>query len=161
MANRTMQQKSMKLRRERRAWAKKYSMQSQVTGPNRGVLQEYKERACGLGVSEFEIDETIKRLYKRDPIHGIAAGKVEVLQTLAELKKRVPDLLSFVVMDNCFHRVVCMFNSEQTRYSLAHTDKRKHLLRTSREYYSKKQALEYWTADKVTWISEVSAPPSL
>lgn len=158
MSNGTMKQKANKLRRQRRAWAKPYSRPSGIT-VNRGVLQEYKERACGLGVSEFAVDELIRTLYNREPVAGVAAGRAEVEQTLRELKKRVPEMLFFIVTDNCFHRTVCFFNSSHTCYVLAHTDKRKSVLYTSIEYASKERAISVWQRDKVTWISQVPAPP--
>lgn len=154
MSNRTMKAKANKARRQRRAWAKAYSLRSSVTGPNRGVLQEYRERACGLGVSEFEVDEIIRTVYKRDPI----PSKQPVQKLSEELLKRVPELQFFVIVDNCFHKAVCYFNAQHTCYVLAHTDKRKKVLRTSLEYGSKQRALDVWKSNRVTWISQVPYP---
>src|SRR6266852_3265759 len=158
MSNRTMKQKANKLRRQRRAWAKSYSRPSGII-VNRGVLQEYKERACGLGISEFEVDETIRILYNREPIAGVTAGRTEIFEMLRELKKRVPELAYFSVVDTPYHRVLCYYNSTNTSYTITHTDIRKQILRTSIEYGSKQRALYVWQQDKVTWISQVPAPP--
>ena len=155
MANRTMQQKGSKLRRQRRAWAKPLSRASGIT-PNRGVLGDYKERALGLGVDENEINELIKKLYGREAIEGIAAGRAEVLELMRELKQRVPEMLFFNVLNNCFHHVVCFFNSQKTCYVIAHTDLRKMTTKRSMEYDSKERILHQYYHDKIVWVSCVS-----
>lgn len=154
MSNSTMKAKANKARRQRRAWARPFSLRSQVTGPNRGVLQEYKERACGLGVSEFEVDEIIRTVFKRDPI----PSKQPVQKLSEELLKRIPDLLFFNIVDTPYHRVDCFFNARHTRYTIVHQDLRAKMTRTSREYFSKQQALSYWSNDRVKWISRVPSP---
>lgn len=152
MANRTMQAKSLKLRRQKRAWAKPLAIASGIT-PNRGVLGEYKERAKGLGLSEYEQDQLIRLFYKRDPIVGTPAGRAEVLALLEELKKRVPELMFFEVLDNCYQRCVLFYNSDKTCWIVSHTDKRKHITRRSIEYGTKSRALQVWYMDKVIWVS--------
>lgn len=158
MSNRVMKQKAQKAKRERRAWAKQYSRPSGIT-INRGVLQDYKERAIGLGISDLEADELFRKLYKRDPVAGVAAGKAEVAKLLIELRKRVPELKCFTIVDTPFHRAVLFYNETHTCWILAHTDWKKKILRTSIEYGSKQRALNVWNNGKVTWISQVPAPP--
>ena len=151
MTNRVMKQKATKARRQRRAWAKKYSMPSGIV-PNRGVLQEYKERACGLGISEFEVDEFILSFYGRK-FHGTPAGRVEVEELLKELKNRVPEMLFFSIIDNCLQKAVCYFNSQKTCFVLVHDDRRKKITRRSIEYGSKDRAMQVWNMDRVTWVT--------
>lgn len=162
MSNGVMKQKAQKMRRQRRAWAKEYSRPSGIT-VNRGVLQEYKERACGLGVSEYEVDELILKLYGRH-FAGVPAGKVEVEALLRRLKKIVPQLLFVVVHDNCYQRTVLFFNSTKTCWVVGHTNKRTKLTLTSIEYSNKERALAQFYASKTIWVSclpsdQVSAPP--
>src|SRR5260370_42609462 len=98
MSNRTMQQKALKLRKQRRDMPK-YLMKSGII-PNKGVLGEYKERAKGLGVSEDEINLLIKTLYKRDAIPSIPAGESkEIKALLKKLKERIPEQHFFSVLD--------------------------------------------------------------
>lgn len=151
MSNRTMQQKAAKLKRQRRAMPKEL-MRSGIV-PNRGVLGEYKQRAAGLGISEEEVDFLIRTIYKRDPIVGIPAGRSEVLELLKELKTRVPEMLFFVVLDNCWYNTTCFFNAQKTCFVLAHTDIRRGITMRSIEYGSKERALHVYHHNKVTWIS--------
>jgi hypothetical protein len=155
MTNRTMKQKALKERRQRRAWAKPLAMASGIV-PNRGVLGEYKERAAGLGISEYEVDQLIKKLYKRDAIEGIPAGRTEVLALLRELKRQVPEMFFFSIVDTPFWNAICFYNSEKTCYVLALTDLRKHTVRRSIEYGSKERALHVWNHNKVVWVSHKS-----
>jgi len=154
-----MQQKAMKLRRQRRAWSKQYSRSNSII-PNKGVLNEYKERALGLGVSDFEADELFRKIYRRDPIEGIAAGKAEVNALMKELKNKVPEEMFFVFIDNSSHHVCCYFNSTKTSFVLGHTDKRQGTYRRSIEYGSKERALNRWDAKKVIWVYKEDLPQS-
>ena len=151
MVNRVMKQKRDKARRQRRAWAKQYSMPSGIV-PNKGVLGEYKERASGLGVNEREVDKLIQVLYGRDPIVGKTPGKVEVEQLLARLKKTVPELHFFQIMDNSYQRGICFFDAKKTTFILAHTDKRRKTYKTSIAYPSKELALSMYHAGRVIWM---------
>lgn len=160
MSNRTMKQKALKLRKQRRAWAKPYGRPSGIT-VNTAVLHEYQNRVHTLGIPEYEIDELIKKLYKRDAIHGMTAGQKEVNDLLAELKRKVPEMLFFSILDTSYHKCICFFNSQKTCFVLFHTDIRKQITRRSIEYATKDRALHVWNTDKVTWVSydRVSAPP--
>ena len=158
MANRVMAQKRMKMKRQRRAWARAYSMSSGIT-PNRGVLQEYKERACGLGISEFGVDELIRTFYGREPVQGVSAGKHEVELLLKKLKKSVPQMLFFMIHDDNYQKSICWFNASKTCYVISHTDKKKNVTKTSLEYGSKERALSQYDCGKTVWVSIQSGLP--
>lgn len=151
MANRTMKAKALKERRQRRAWAKPLSIAGGQR-PNRGVIQEYKERTCLLGVPEYEIDELIRILYGRDPIVSVPPGKVEIAETLKRLKNIIPQLLFFVHHDNSYQRVVVFFNSSKTCWVIAHTNKRRKVTLTSMEYGDKERALAQFERGKTVWV---------
>lgn len=146
-----MQAKALKLRNQKRKMPKEL-MRSGIV-PNRGVLGEYKERAKGLGISEAEVDNLIRTIYKRDPIVGIPAGRTEVLELLKELKHQVPEMLFFVVLDNCWYNVTCFFNAKKTCFVLAYTDQRRLITKRSIEYASKERALQVYHSGKVVWVS--------
>jgi len=148
-----MQQKGLKLRRQKRAWAKTYG-RSNHTVPNRGVLNEYKERALGLGVNEFEVDELIRTQYNREAIYGFTPGQKEVHELMADMRKRVPELMSFTLMDNAFYKATCNFNADRSCYSISITDKRAGVMRTSIEYGSKALAVGQFHNDKLRWASK-------
>ncbi len=151
MTNQVMKQKAMKARRQRRAWAKQYSMPSGIV-PNKGVLGDYKERAKGLGVDEYQVDLLIRALYGRDPQVGDKPGK-EMEQVLARLKKLLPELHFFQIIDNCYQRGICFFDAKKTTFILAHTDKRRKTYKTSIAYSTKELALAMYYADRVIWMS--------
>jgi hypothetical protein len=153
MANRTMQAKSLKLRRQRRAWAKPLA-RSNHTVPNKGVLQDYKERAKGLGVNEAEVDDMIRRYYKREPFSGTGPGRKEVITLLEELRHIVPAMLFFDIFPaNCYQRCRCFFNSQKTCYILVHDDYKRGTVRRSIEYPSLERASSLWFREKVTWVN--------
>ena len=152
MSNRTMQQKALKLRKQRRA-IPKYLMKSGII-PNKGVLGEYKERAQGLGISEAEVDLLIKTLYKRDPIPSIPAGESkEIKALLKRLKEDIPEQYFFSVLDNCWHNTICFYNGQKTCFVMAHTDLRRQITRRSIEYGSKDRIMQAYYSDKIIWIS--------
>ena len=152
MSNRTMQQKALKLRKQRRAMPK-HLMKSGII-PNRGVLGEYKERAKGLGVSEDEINLLVKTLYKRDPIPSIPAGtSKEIKALLKRLKEDIPEQHFFSVLDNCWHNTICFYNAQKTCFVMAHTDLRKLITRRSIEYGSKNRIMQAYYSGKIIWIS--------
>jgi len=146
-----MKQKAMEAKRQRRAWAKKYSMPSGII-LNKGVLGEYRDRTLGLGVNEHEVDALIQKLYGRDPIVGKPPGKLEVEQLLTRLKKVVPELHFFQIMDNCYQRGICFYDVKKTTFILAHTDKRRKTYKTSIAYPSKELALAMYYGDRVIWM---------
>ena|SRR5437773_2635196 len=159
MANRVMKAKAQKAHRQRRAWAKAYAMPSGIT-PNRGVLQEYKERACGLGVSEFEVDELIRTFYNREPMQGALPGNPEMLKKVMErLRKLCPEMLFFVIHDDNYQKSICWFNSSKTCYVISHTDKKKNVIKTSLEYGNKERALSQYDSGKTVWVSIQSGLP--
>ncbi len=152
MSNRTMQQKTLKLRKQRRAMPKELMRNGIV--PNRGVLGEYKERAKGLGVSEDEVNLLIKTIYKRDPTPSIPAGESkEIKALLKELKERIPEQYFFSVLDNCWHKTICFYNAQKTCFVMAHTDLRKLITRRSIEYNSKDRIMQAYYSGKIIWIS--------
>lgn len=155
MANRTMAAKAAKYRRQKRAWAKTYG-RSNHTVPNRGVLNEYKERALGLGVDEFAVDELIRTQYNREAIYGFTPGQKEVHDLMKEMRERVPELMSFTLLDNAFYRATCNFNAERSCWSISVTDKRLSVMRTSIEYGTKELAIELFHQGRLRYASKTS-----
>ena len=148
-----MQQKAAKHRRQRRAWAKPFSMPSHITH-NRGVLGEYQERAKGLAINEAEIDDLIRRYYKHEPFSGTGPGRKEIAELLLELKHLVPAMLFFDIFpENCYQRVRMFFNSSKTCWIIVHNDFRRKTVRRSIEYPTKELALDRWHRSKVTWTA--------
>lgn len=154
-----MKAKRAKDRKQRRAWAKSYSRPSGIT-PNRGVLQDYKIRAAGLGVSEFEVDEYIRQTYNRDPIQGLTPGRVEADQLRRKMMREVPELNFNTLFENCFLKLQLFFNSEQTSFVLKLTNKRKNTFSVSIEYGRKQLAIDLYDQGRVRWKQEGIPVPS-
>jgi hypothetical protein len=159
MVNKTMQGKAMKAQRQRRAWAKPFSQRSPILGPNRGVLQQYKESAAGLGVPDYEVDGWIKRLYGREPFKGTPHGRAEVLQLIEQLKLHVPQDRFVEILDNCYQRALLWFNATHSEWIITHTDKRRCMFRRSIVYPDKSVAMAWYSRGKVTWILTESTVP--
>lgn len=154
MGARWMEQKRAKMKRERRAWAKGFSRPSGIV-PNRGVIVQYKETAKGLGVDEHEVEILMLKLYGHGPYLGTPAGKRDVIEKLRELKKIVPEMQFFKVIDNAYWRVRLFYGApkgEPTRFVLVKDDKRTMRTSTSISYHSKDRALDCWFHQTVRWV---------
>lgn len=151
MANKTMAAKRLKLQKQIRKLPRQLP-----TGatPNRGVLNEYKERAKGLATNEAEIDDLIRRFYHRDPWAGTGPEKLAVFETLHKLKTLVPDLLFFEMIPmNSIQRLRCYFNSTKTCYVLSWDLYRKKKTLRSIEYPSRDAIVRAWNRDRIVWVS--------
>lgn len=151
MANRTMQAKSAKRQRQRRAWARPLSIASHRV-PNSGVIQQYKESAASLGVPEYEIDELIKMVYGRQPFKGTPSGRAEVLQLIKDMRQHIPSLSFFELIDNCYQRALLWYNDDKTVWVITHTDKRRNIFRRSIHYPDKDTACKWFARDRVVWV---------
>lgn len=150
MGNRVMAAKAMKLRRQIRNAPRPMSG-GQV--PNRGILQEYKERAKGLAVNEAEIDEAIRHFYNREPWHGVTPERLAVFETLDDLKRMVPEMLFFdIIPENTQQRLRCFFNSTKTCFVLEWTRYRKGVVLRSIEYPSRQAVVRSWDSDRTIWV---------
>ena len=159
-----MKAKREKMKRERRAWAKGFSRPSGIV-PNRGVIVQYKETAKGLGVSDHDVEILMLKLYGHGPYLGTPHGRRDVIEKLRELKKRVPEMQFFKVIDNAYWRVRIFYGAprgEDTRYVIVCDDKRRMVVKTSINYHSKERALHCWTHEIVRWYAPTSvAPPEV
>lgn len=157
MVNRSMQQKTLKLRKQRRAWAKPMSIVSGIS-PNKEVISGYKERAKGLALTDQEVDALYRRLYKRDPWKGDGPARRAVLDILQKRSELTPDFLFFSIVDNTFQRCRVYFNAQKTCYYLVHEDFRKRIVRTSLTCNNKERITTLWDTDRVTWVEQKPLP---
>lgn len=160
MANRVMQQKIHKMQRQRRAWARPLSIGGGKT-PAKGVIQEYKHRAKGLGVDEAEIDRLILETYGHLPFACTPSGKTEIKELLRRLKEDVPQLYFFDIFpENCYQRVRCYHNAQRSCFIIVHDNFRRRVIHQSIEYHDKDLAVSKWHSGKVTWIKHTPILPS-
>ena len=157
MVNRSMQQKTLKMKRQRRAWARPMAIAAGIA-PNREVIVGYKQRAKGLALSDEEVDALYRRLYKRDPWKGDGPARREVLKLLADMSEQTPDFLFFTIIDNTFQRCRVYFNAQKTCYYLVHEDFRKRIVRRSLTASNKERITTLWNTDRVTWVEHSPLP---
>lgn len=169
MANRTMAAKAMKLKRQRRAWAKPYGY-SGMQRPNVMVLASYKERAKGLAVDEKSADAIAAFFYnsERGPKdhNRVHPGKYEVLsriEQIAELEAEIELKFGCTLRfkgpgpDNSYQRSFVYFNPTKTCYVVVHEDFREHVIRRSLPYSCKEIVMAKWPC-RITWQSKESLP---
>lgn len=180
MANRVMEQKRMKIKRMRRAWAKPLSRKSGMN-PNRIVLNEYKERAKGLAIDERDADMIAAELIFREDMgfskklsRSLAQagafprekqtphGRIEALRRQGELEAVMPDGCDLRIRgpgpSNCYQESFIYFNAQKTCWLVLHRDLRKRIQRRSITYSSKELLLMLWNMDKTTWVERISIP---
>lgn len=146
--------------KQRRAWARPLQVRSGIR-PNMDVVKGYKERAKGLAISDEEVDELFRRLYKRDPWKGDGPARRAVLKMLADMAEQTPEFLFFNLLDNAEVRCRVYFNSAKTVFYLVHENFRKRILRRSITYATKERAITKWHMDKVVWVEKTSLPATV
>lgn len=190
MVARWMEQKRMKQRRMRRAWAKPLERKSGIT-PNRIVINEYKERAKGLALDETAADKIAAKLLGQQQIFkGTPPGVVEARETIKEMQKfpglnaiqreaverkmaalarqgRLEALLDTADLrirgpgpSNSYQESFMYFNSQKTIWRVLHRDLKEKIESLSIVYPSKEALIIRWEMDKITWIEYRSIVPA-
>jgi hypothetical protein len=139
MPARWLQAKVIKLKKERRAWARKYSIPSGIQA-NREVVRQYQDTVKGLGKEIGEV---------RFP--NVAAGRHELMlryQTpgdpLRGIIEDIRDPMFVKLVDNSRQRCRVYFNSGMTVFILQWVDWRKRVVRLSRPFASSTEAIDAW-----------------
>lgn len=149
MANRTMAQKTLKLKRQRRAWAKQYRRRGLMV-PNREVIQEYKERAQGLAIHMDAADVAAEALMP---------GKIEIRERLkeqAQLEAELPNGCNLrIAGPTGKDQLQCSwiyFTARKDCFVLVHTDLEKSIERRSTTYSSLEFLIFCWENDAIKWV---------
>lgn len=159
MANRTMQAKSLKLKRQRRLFPKHMSASYIPVGmpPNRLVMQEYKERTKSLAFDDKYMAwlELIARFRGKPP------GKVEAEAAWARIRDASPHLMRVRLSDkNDKTKEVWMyFNSERTQNIIYEENYVGRFIRASIRYQCGERAKARFVAGSVNWVECVSCSP--
>lgn len=157
MANRTMQQKSLKLKRQRRLFPKKLSADYVAvgSGPNRYVMSEYKERTRSLAFDQKYLDwlETTSRFKNKPP------GKVEAEKTWERIRDACPSLMNVTLVHTQAKCVKMFFNSFGDQYILYEENYIGRYIRASIRYQSRERLLDRFKTDSVRWVEFVSSSP--
>lgn len=141
--------KLIKLKRERRAWAKPLAVKSGAQG-NREVIKQYQDTVKGLGLEIAQV---------RFP--NVAAGRKELMlryntpgDPLRGIIEDIRDPFFVSIVDNSRQRCRIYFNSGMSVYILQWVDWRKSKVHLSITYPSSTRAIQVWMEDKVVWKKE-------
>ncbi len=168
MANRTMQAKSLKLKRQRRLFPKQYCSDYIAVGggPNREVMGEYKERSKSLAFDA----KYLEFLEAHARFKNVPPGKHEANVRLAKMKledysltwqriqEAAPNLQHVVLIHKLHKRVSMYYNQERTQFILWEEDFAHCTARASIRYQSRERLLERLRNDDVKWVGFVSSP---
>lgn len=166
MANRTMQQKRLKMARQRRAWAKQYRQRSFMV-PNREVIKEYKHHAKGLEVDERVIDELVilQQIKDKNPNPGIPRMTSEerkaALKRQAELEADTGTELRIIgpTGRDQLQESWIYFTSRKDCFVLVHRDLDLRIERRSVTFSSKELLIMCWERDAINWATKKRIEP--
>lgn len=146
MANRTMAAKRLKMKRQRRAWAIPLS-RSSGRNPNRIVINEYKQRARGLELSDDISDSIIQQF-------AHTHERRQALKRQASFELELGDALRFrgPGPNTDQEESWIYFNPQKTAFFILHRDKKLKIERKSITFSSKEVLLFKWAKSKVTWV---------
>lgn len=148
MANRNMQQKVLKMKRMRRAWANSLRGRGMMQ-PNRDVIKQYARAARGLEDKEF-----VDRLAdSKGPFIG---AKKEVLKQQGELEAWLPEGCNMRFLGpgpkTPWQESFVYHNSRRDCFVVIHWDIQLGIERRSTTYSSKELLLMCWDMDAIQWV---------
>ncbi len=143
MTARWMQAKIIKQRRERRAWAKPYSIKNSA-GPNWHNGKIAKD-------TSLDVTEEI-RLNNLKKVYNAKGEEVNRIPDITEIRREIPDAL-FVTTpcDTPHHRCRIYFDPRMTKYILQYVVWPKHQARISIAYPTAHIAWFRFLEDRVRW----------
>lgn len=139
MANRALQAKTIKLKRQRRAWARPLSVKSGIQ-PNRDVIRQYQDTAKGLGKPIAEA------IYK-----NVQPGRYETKNRADEILRQFNDPLFFTYIENSHQRVRIFFDSKHTKFIIQWVQFRHKKAYISKPFMSTDDAIYAFQNDLITW----------
>lgn len=142
MVARWMQPKIIKMRRERRAWARPLSIRGSA-GPNWSNGKQYRDDTS-LDLS-LETQTRNEQMTRKMPVPELA--------DLSDVRRDINDPLFVNLIDNPLQRVRLYFNSQRTVFILQRVQWRKHEVCLSLTYPSATIAYQRYLEDRVRWKS--------
>lgn len=146
MGNRVIAAKRLKMKRQRRAWAISLSRSGGRT-PNRIVINEYKQRARGLMLTD-DVSESVIQKFCHDN------NKREALKRQATFELELGDALRYrgPGPNTDQEESWVYFNPQKTAFFILHRDKKLGIERKSITFSSKEILYFRWTTGKVRWV---------
>jgi len=145
MANRTMQQKRLKMARERRAWAKAYQRRTPKP-PNREAIQHYAAHARGLEDNQF-VDSPPPKITSKQKQQALLELMMPVDCDMSVRGPTAPDI---------FQESLIYFNPTKTKFVLVIKDLEQRTERISIVFSSKELLIMCWEMDRVCWVGRRS-----
>lgn len=159
MANRSMQAKSLKLKRQRRLFPRHLSADYVPTGkpPNTQVIQEYKERTRSLAFD----DEYIDYLIVRASMEGNYPhpGREEIRAHMQRIQDASPGLTCVTLLNNVITKVRMFYNEKHNRFILFEDNTLHNFVRTSLVYMDRQRCIRAFQSETVRWVSFSSLRP--
>ena len=144
-----MQAKMLKLRKQRRAWARPLSIAAGIR-PNVEVIKGYKEAAKGLALSDQELDQLVFVLFGTQH-KGISPPRKAVLDTLTRIRDDVPEMFYRTILANQYQRVRAYHNGDETLWAVVHECFEKNFVRRSIFYGSFNICKIRWEQKRLSW----------
>lgn len=135
--------KYIKMARERKAWAKPYSMKSSV-GPN---------WANGKIMTDTPLDLTEEVRIKNEK-----ATRTYRVPDITEVRKEIPDPFFICVISTPKHRCRIFYNSQRTVFILQYVRWHDQIVKISIAYPTFTRAMQVWVEDRVRWRSSHTFP---
>lgn len=161
MANRSMQAKTLKLKRQKRLFPVHLSAHYIPAGkpPNQLVMQQLKESAKGLAFD----DEYAAYLVHREQLKGLYPhpGREEVKAHIKRIQDTAASLMNVVLTNTKMCKTSLFYNSERNRFVLFEDNLMENTLRTSMVYMDRSRIIAAWRSNTVRWVRFSSVrPPS-
>lgn len=154
MANRNMQQKKLKMARQRRAWFNNLRGRG-LKVPNRDVIKEYKHHAQGLADVEFAdrvASEIIPDFEKRKKL-ALQAQQEAALPSGCDNR-----VLGPTGKDNLQESWIYS-NARRDCFVLIHVDLEQSIERTSQTYSTLELLMMCWEGGAIKWVQKRSTKP--
>jgi hypothetical protein len=145
MANRAMQQKRLKMARERRAWAKAYQRRTPKP-PNREAIQHYAAHARGLEDNQF-VDSPPPVITAKQKQQALLELMMPIDCDMSVRGPTTPDI---------FQESLIYFNPTKTKFVLVIKDLEQRTERISYVFSSKELLILSWEQDMVCWVGKRS-----
>ena len=151
MVARWLQSKLAKRARERRAWAKPYSIKNS-TGPN--WHNGTQARETPVDPDTFLQAERVERLRKRSV--NAQGQDVSRIPDIRDIRKEIPDPFFIVVVDTPYHRCRIYWNSQRTVFILQYVLWRQKTVKISIAYPTFTRAVYVFQTDRVRWRKHIN-----
>lgn len=163
MANRTMQAKGLKLRKQKRLFPRYLSADYVPTGkpPNMIVMRELKERSKSLAFDDEYLDYLIKRKEMDRQGQHISEGRALAARHIERIRDTMPALMSVnLAPGNTQLKALMFYNESRTRFILFEGHFKTGFCQTSMAYMDRKRCITAWQTNNVRWVhfSSVSPP---